>query len=226
MSKEAYFFSHDYGSRNDPKLVKVKMKLKHEGKSIFWDLVEMLYEEGGYLLLSEIDAYAFALHTHYDIINDLINNYNLFEKDDVKFWSNSVLNRLNKRNEIVEKRRLSAEKRWSNANALQMQSECNAKKGKERKGKDINKEINKERIFTPPTIEEFKIYFKENGFDAALSERAWKGYDVAEWHDSQGKKILSWKQKCQNNWFKTGNNANGKTNNRPTTQTGKKFGTL
>ena len=46
MAKESFYFSHDYGSRNDPKLVKVLMKLKQEGKGVYWDLIEMLYEQG------------------------------------------------------------------------------------------------------------------------------------------------------------------------------------
>ncbi|MBK9963097.1 MAG: DUF1376 domain-containing protein [Saprospiraceae bacterium] len=63
--------------------------------------------------------------------------------------------------------------------------------------------------FQPPTILEFKKYFEENGFDLAVAERAWKGYDAAEWHDSQGNKVKNWKQKCQNVWFKPENKTSG-----------------
>ena len=48
-------------------------------------------------------------------------------------------------------------------------------------------------------------YFKENGYDKDLATRAWKGYDTADWHDSNGKQILNWKQKCQNTWFQDSN---------------------
>lgn len=63
------------------------------------------------------------------------------------------------------------------------------------KGKKGKKE------FTPPTIEEFKKYFVENGFTEELATRAYKGYEAADWHDSEGKKISSWKQKAQHVWF-------------------------
>lgn len=59
--------------------------------------------------------------------------------------------------------------------------------------------------FTPPTLEEVKAYFKENGYREDTAERAFKGYDVAGWIDSKGKKILNWKQKMIQVWFKDEN---------------------
>lgn len=144
MAKETYYFSHDYGSRNDPKLQKLLMRLGQHGKGVYWDLIEMLYEQGGYLLLSECDSYAFALRTECECITSVIRDFFLFENDGVKFWSESVLRRLNKRTEKSEKAANSAKKRWNNANALQTQYDSNAKKGKERKGN--NKEIYKEKF--------------------------------------------------------------------------------
>lgn len=150
MSKDTYYFSHDYGARNDPKLVKVLMKLGQEGKGVYWDLIEMLYEQSGYLMLSECDSYAFALRTTEVCINRLIQEFGLFENDGIKFWSNSVLYRLNERNAKSLKAKQSAQKRWekaeknanaskNNANALHPQSPPNAikeSKGKESKGKE------------------------------------------------------------------------------------------
>jgi len=163
MSKESYYFSHDYGSRNDPKLVKVLMKLGQAGKGVYWDLIEMLYEQGGYLMLSDCDSYAFALRTDEECITKLINEFGLFENDGEKFWSNSVLSRLNKRDSKSQKAKESALKRWNktdsnanaskkNANALHMQSEPNAikeSKGKESKGKDRIEEEKEENCDVP-----------------------------------------------------------------------------
>jgi hypothetical protein len=63
-----------------------------------------------------------------------------------------------------------------------------------------NKRVVKQ--FTPPTLEEVKSYFKENGFKEEIGERAWKGYEAGDWHDSRGQKIKVWKQKMQHVWFK------------------------
>lgn len=146
MAKEAYYFSHDLGARNDPKLQKVLMKLGQAGKGVYWDLVEMLFEEGGKLLISEIESYAFALRSDNDCITKLINDFDLFVKDEVFFWSNSVNRRILEREEKSEKARYSANERWrianalkNDANALREESDSNAikeKKGKENKPKD------------------------------------------------------------------------------------------
>lgn len=63
----------------------------------------------------------------------------------------------------------------------------------------------KSKEFVAPTLQDFKNYFIENEFSEQLAERAWKGYDSADWKDSQGKQIKNWKQKCQHVWFSDSN---------------------
>jgi len=129
------YFSHDFGARNDPKLIKVLMKLGQEGKGVFWDLIEMMYEQNGKLLLSECESYAFALRTKCEVIKSLINDYDLFVNDGERFWSISVLNRLDFRNTKSIKASESAKKRWENKDAMRTHSEGNAIKEKESKEK-------------------------------------------------------------------------------------------
>lgn len=142
MAKEdRYYFSHDYGARHDPNLTKLFMKEGMAGIGIYWCIIEMLYEQNGYLILSELNTYAFALRTDCDSINRVISDYDLFVKTDDEFYSESVLRRLNIRHQKSEKARENANKRWNNADALQPHCERNAikeKKGKEKKGKEIN----------------------------------------------------------------------------------------
>ena len=47
--KESRYFPHDIGARNDPKLLRLQMEMKGQGLAIWWCLVEMLWENGGYL---------------------------------------------------------------------------------------------------------------------------------------------------------------------------------
>jgi len=96
-------------------------------------------EEGGYLMLSECERIAFELRTDKERITKVIKS-DLFVTDGEKFWSESILKRLNKRHEKSEKAKKSAEKRWKDANAMRTHSERNAikeSKGKDIKGKDI-----------------------------------------------------------------------------------------
>ena len=68
-----------------------------------------------------------------------------------------------------------------------------------------NTATNTAEIFIAPTIDEFEQYFVKNGFSIELAQRVWKGYDIAEWHKANGKKILNWKQTCIQIWFKPEN---------------------
>jgi hypothetical protein len=110
--KQAYYFSHDYNARGDRKLVNLFMRYGMEGIGSFWCLVEMLYEEGGYLPL-EYDRFAFELRTNIKIVKSIINDFDLFVNDGSKFCSMSVLARLRKRYDKSEKARESVQKRWS-----------------------------------------------------------------------------------------------------------------
>ncbi len=135
------YFSHDYNARRDPKLVAVRMRLGYEGIGIYWSLIEYLYEQGGYLLISQCDCIADELRTHSEKINTLIFDFELFENDGVKFWSPTAINRLKIRAEKSEKASNSAKKRWNYANA--MRTQCDGNAIKESKGKEIK--VNKRK---------------------------------------------------------------------------------
>jgi hypothetical protein len=57
----------------------------------------------------------------------------------------------------------------------------------------------------PPTVEEVIFYFRENGYTIVSAKKAFKYYNDANWIDSQGKKVLSWKQKMISVWFRDEN---------------------
>ena len=42
--KDSNYFSHDFGARNDPKLIELQMEMGGQGLAIFWCIVEMLWE--------------------------------------------------------------------------------------------------------------------------------------------------------------------------------------
>jgi len=219
------YFSHDEGARNDPKLVKVLMRLGQAGKGVYWDLVEMLYEQNGYLLLSECDSYAFALRTDCELINSLINDFNLFENDGERFWSNTALRRLEARELKSKKASESASKRWNNANAMRTHNEGNAikeKKEKEiksnknkKKGENSNPNQNKElfeqaRKLYPGTKlgaevewENFSKKYKEPDLPQTLLSAIQKQIDYRSDKKNKGEFVPEWKnfstwinQKC------------------------------
>jgi hypothetical protein len=152
------YFSHDYKARHDDKLIRVFMKHGLAGIGAYWCIIEMLYEQNGYILLCECERIAFELRSNLELINSIINDFNLFKVDKKQFYSISVLNRLKLRNEKSEKAKLSALARWSNANALQTQCEGNA--NKLNKIKEKKNEIKYPSDFSPFRIEIFEKWFK------------------------------------------------------------------
>ena len=152
MSKDAYYFSHDSNASNDPKILSMRCDYGLSGYGMYWIIAEALRNEADYKLPFDkctFKALAMQMHCKNEevekFINDCIFEYKLFENDTEKFWSNTLLKRMEKREEIKIKRKAAAEKRWKNnddkemeykSNAKAMQNDAKERKGKERKGKE------------------------------------------------------------------------------------------
>jgi hypothetical protein len=138
------YFSHDYSTREDEKIKNLIYTQGWTGYGIYWGLVESLYLNEGYMQL-HYERIAFDMRTEPKLIESIINDFGLFKIKGDKFYSESILRRLNIRNEKSEKARQSALKRWESdynddANALQSQSDGNAiivKNSKVKNSKDI-----------------------------------------------------------------------------------------
>ena len=162
--KEAFYFSHDYNARQDPKIKKLIMSQGFESYGLFWAIIEDLYNNANALPL-DYESIAYDLRVSENVIDSIINDFDLFVFDVDTFGSLSVQKRLDERNDKSVKARESANKRWKNANALQTQYDSNAIK--ERKGKEIKerKEIKEINI----SFDIFwDLYDKKNGDKAKL----------------------------------------------------------
>lgn len=67
------------------------------------------------------------------------------------------------------------------------------------------KATKKKKEFVPPSLQQVKDYFSEKGYTEASAIKAFEYYEVADWHDGQGKKVLNWKQKVMNSFFRDEN---------------------
>ena len=165
--KETFYFSHDYNARSDWKLIKVAMKYWMEWIWTYWCIIEMLYEEWWYLDLEEYERITFELRMEYKIVESILNDFWLFEKDDKKFWSNSVLDRLKQRMNKSEKARISVQKRWDkkkeeNTNVLRTNNECNTiKESKEKESKEKESK-EKELVASQPNEYQLSISYLKN----------------------------------------------------------------
>ena len=129
MKKEAYYFSHDSNAKDDPKILKLRMNLGWEGYGLFWGLIELLRNQPDYRMQKHYMSIAFALHTDESKIKSLVNDFDLFSQDQDLFWSESLLKRMELKEEKSEKMRNAANKRWnkdSDAKAMHKHSISNA----------------------------------------------------------------------------------------------------
>ena len=205
--RDTYYFSHDYNARTDSKIKRLIARHGLLGYGIYWAIVEDLYQNAN-ALPTDYEGIAFDIRSDAETVKSIVNDFDLFKVDADLFGSLSVQRRLDEREQKSTKARDSARKRWDkDANALPTQSDRNAIKGKERKGKDI-KEKEKRGIPPPPVIDDVIAYFTENGYTEASARKAFDYYQASvtetkrHWSDGKGTPIKNWKMKMQSVWFK------------------------
>lgn len=125
MAKEAYYFSHDSNARNDEKILALLIKHKWEGYGLYWAIIEKLRESTCYKLSIDYNLLAYDLRTSNEIIKSIVTGFGLFtiDENEGKFWSNRLLRSMEQKSEKAKK---AAEKRWNNADAMQVHSKRNA----------------------------------------------------------------------------------------------------
>lgn len=146
MDKETYYFSHDYNARNDPKIVKLRMKFGWEGYGLFWGIVEKLREQPDFRLsIFDYDAMAYEFNCDVSILHEVMqycisDQVKLFESDDSQFWSESLLRRMEKKELIRKKKaeggRKAMEKRWRKEDQGDKKPEPEKEKPKQGKPKE------------------------------------------------------------------------------------------
>ena len=130
MKKDAYYFSHDSNSKDDPKCVLLIEQLGLEGYGIFWVLVETLRDQPNYKYpMSLIPAIARRYNSTTQKVETVVKNYNLFQfTEDEFFFSISLMDRMKHLETSRLKKSLAGKKgndvRWSNRIAIAEQSQC------------------------------------------------------------------------------------------------------
>jgi hypothetical protein len=102
------YFSHDYYARKDPKCCALIKEFGAAGYGVYWSLVETIYEQGGRIekFPALYEGLAFELGVEEKLlekqIEAMVHRYKLLQEDENFIWSNSILERL----EIREEKRL------------------------------------------------------------------------------------------------------------------------
>ena len=111
--KETFYFSHDYNSQFDEKILKLRMNHWWEWYWIYWAIIERLASNKWKLDLDKIESIAFDMRVDKNIMTELLNNYDLFIIDENEwiFYNYRLLTHFEKRDEIKD-RKSKAGKKW------------------------------------------------------------------------------------------------------------------
>lgn len=202
MAKDTYYFSHDFNSRHDPKMITLQMEYQMEGIGIFWCLVEMLHEQGGYIR-TEYERIAYELRTDSNKVKWIIEQSGLFKINDDKFYSESALQRILQRDEKSKKAAKSVSYRWSNnernTNVSETYNDGNTIK--ERKGnkiKDIPNWKKDFQIYLAECKEAFRQYYTDENFiktQQALNPNVNVKLSITKGYENFWKTEAGWKHK-------------------------------
>jgi len=116
--KDAYYFSHDSNAKDDPKIMLLIDDLGLEGYGIYWVLIELLRDQPDYRYeLRYIKNIARKYNTSDKKVVEVITAYELFIIDDEIFYSMSLINRMEKLDNLRKTRSNAGKKgnevRWN-----------------------------------------------------------------------------------------------------------------
>lgn len=167
-NKDSFYFPHDAGARNDPKISAMRTVYGAEGVGWFWMLIEVLREQPNYrLTVNKYTSQSLArelgcLATQVEkFLNDCNQEFvddsgPLINTDGQYFWSDSLSRRMLVIDGKRELARMAVNKRWTNHKAnlpqlsvgntdvLPTQYDGNTRKEKKRKEYSISKDIHKD----------------------------------------------------------------------------------
>ncbi len=189
MKKDAYYFSHDANSQDDPKCMILIDQLGMEGYGIFWSLIEKLRNEKNYTLpLIICSSLAKRWGTSKEKVEAVILKYNLFTIENNEFFFSDRLKHSMELKSL--KASESANKRWNNANA--MPSHTNAMRIDAIKVKESKVKKSKiDKTFFKDSQSFDKLYFK-NCFPDWNKEKLAFYYDSLNTWSNEGNKKVDW----------------------------------
>lgn len=114
--KETFYFSHDYNARRDKKLISLVMQLWAEWYWIWWQVVEMIYEKS-YPYITVDDLEIISYETRVDISKiekffDICKKVWLFVEWEEWYYNQRILDNLERRDEIRNKRAEAGSRWW------------------------------------------------------------------------------------------------------------------
>lgn len=108
------YINHKVSNRSEYVFRKLIERKGAAAYGVYWYILEELYESGGKMLFEEIESISKALCVRKDFVASVIKSFSLFQYDSESFWSNEVIEQIEKRQKLKDKRKEAANKRWIN----------------------------------------------------------------------------------------------------------------
>lgn len=200
--KDIQYLTHDLGARNDPKLMDLQMDMGGQGLGIFWCLVELLWENGGYIP-ANYKSIAFALRWCKSAeVEKVVTGYGLFQIEDGMITSRSAMERIAAKQAKFEAHsgagKKGAERRWNsgangsangNVNSGAMAAPMPITNLHTNKQKDINNN------YAPTALDIEEIFFFKNFINPSGEvSRFLKYYEERDWTYHDGTPVENWEQ--------------------------------
>lgn len=106
------YINHKISNRSEYVFRKLIERKGAAAYGVYWYILEELYESGGKMLFEEIEPISKVLCVRKDFVVSIIKSFSLFQYDSESFWSDEVIEQIEKRQKIKDKRKEAANKRW------------------------------------------------------------------------------------------------------------------
>ena len=141
MAKDTYYFQHDYGARNDDKIMEIRSEFGTEGYGLFWMIVEVMAEnENGGVKASLIGGLSLGFGVAKDRLmafTKFCTGIDLFYEENGFLFSRRMLKHKNFRKYLSDSGRAGADKKWGSHREANSTPNAKERKEKENKVKKI-----------------------------------------------------------------------------------------
>lgn len=159
------YINHKISNRSEYVFRKLIERKGAAAYGVYWYILEELYESGGKMLFEEIEPISKALCVRKDFVASVIKSFSLFQYDSESFWSDEVIEQIEKRQKLKNKRKEAANKRWvSEKNIIVPEKEKEVESSPIVKPTRVNKEEemkSREREFYNMLVPFVKTYGRE-----------------------------------------------------------------
>lgn len=159
------YINHKISNRSEYVFRKLIERKGAAAYGVYWYILEELYESGGKMLFEEIEPISKVLCVRKDFVVSVIKSFSLFQYDSESFWSNEVIEQIEKRQKLKDKRKEAANKRWvSEKNIIVPEKEKEVESSPIVKPTKVNKEQemkSREREFYNVLVPFVKTYGRE-----------------------------------------------------------------